>query len=60
MSGPRHDTDLTILFDRIQQDLQNAGRYEEYLANFNHVKQINPCWLLLSSHIPMSVCPATS
>lgn len=41
MSGPRHDTDLKILFERIRNDLITAGKFDEYQADYDHVEQIN-------------------
>jgi len=41
MSGPRKDTDLDILFNRIRSDLKNAGKFKEYQTDFDHVEQIN-------------------
>lgn len=41
LSGPRQDTDLKLLFDRIGADLKEAGKFEELQADFYQAYQIN-------------------
>ncbi|MGH8550864.1 MAG: class I SAM-dependent methyltransferase [Methylococcales bacterium] len=41
MSGPKADTDLEVLFRRIRSDLESAGTFREYQADYEHVEQIN-------------------
>lgn len=41
MSGPKADTHLEVLFRRIRSDLEAAGTFREYQADFEHVEQIN-------------------
>ncbi len=41
MSGPRDDTDLDILFQRIHGDLVKAGKFEDCRGAYEHVEQIN-------------------
>ncbi len=41
LSGPREDTNLQVLFDRIEKDLREDGKFEELQADYNQVYQIN-------------------
>ncbi len=41
LSGPRKDTKLPVLFDRIAKDLKENGTFEELQADYNQAYQIN-------------------
>ena len=41
LSGPRKDTSLPVLFDRIHKDLEEMGKLQELEADYRHVLQIN-------------------
>jgi ubiquinone/menaquinone biosynthesis C-methylase UbiE len=41
LSGPRKDTKLKVLFDRIKRELKDAGVYEEVEADYKRVLEIN-------------------
>jgi len=41
LSGPRKDTKLQVLFDRILKDLKERGKFEEVEADYRHVWEIN-------------------
>jgi ubiquinone/menaquinone biosynthesis C-methylase UbiE len=41
LTGPRKDTKLRILFDRIEKDLKNNGKFDELEADYRRVREIN-------------------
>ena len=41
VSGPKRDTDLTILFARIKKDIEDAGRWQELAGDFTRMEEIN-------------------
>ncbi len=41
ISGPKKDTDLDALFDRIKSDLKAVGLYDKLKRDFDHVLAIN-------------------
>jgi ubiquinone/menaquinone biosynthesis C-methylase UbiE len=41
LSGPRNDTNLEVLFDRIAKELKDAGTFAELEADYKQVLQIN-------------------
>jgi ubiquinone/menaquinone biosynthesis C-methylase UbiE/PAS domain-containing protein len=41
LSGPRQDTNLKLLFDRIGADLKETGKFEELQADYYQAYQIN-------------------
>jgi ubiquinone/menaquinone biosynthesis C-methylase UbiE len=41
LSGPRQDTNLKVLFDRIAMDLKEDGKFEELQADYYQAYQIN-------------------
>jgi ubiquinone/menaquinone biosynthesis C-methylase UbiE len=41
LSGPRKDTNLQILFDRIMKELKEAQKFTELEADYRHIVQIN-------------------
>jgi ubiquinone/menaquinone biosynthesis C-methylase UbiE len=41
LSGPRQDTDLDVLFNRIEKDLRKMGRFDELKADYEQAYQIN-------------------
>ena len=41
LSGPRKDTKLKVLFERIESDLKEAGKFASLKNEFQHVWQIN-------------------
>lgn len=41
LSGPRKDTKLQVLFDRILKDLKESGKFDELEADYRHVWEIN-------------------
>ncbi len=49
-SGPRHNTDLDILFKRIRADLETAGKFMDYQDDYERVEQINKLRLRTMLH----------
>jgi ubiquinone/menaquinone biosynthesis C-methylase UbiE len=41
ISGPRKDTNLDVLFDRIERDLRSRGMFDELKDRFEHVYNMN-------------------
>jgi ubiquinone/menaquinone biosynthesis C-methylase UbiE/PAS domain-containing protein len=41
LSGPRKDTNLHILFERIMKELKEAQKFDELEADYRHIMQIN-------------------
>ena len=41
LSGPRKDTNLKVLFERIESDLKKSGKFSALKNEFQHVWQIN-------------------
>lgn len=41
MSGPRKDTKVDVLFDRIEKELRDAKKFEELETDFRHALEIN-------------------
>jgi ubiquinone/menaquinone biosynthesis C-methylase UbiE len=41
LSGPRKDTKLPILFERIRKDLKDANKFEELEPDFRRILEIN-------------------
>jgi SAM-dependent methyltransferase len=41
LSGPRKDTDLQLLFDRIMQDLKDAEKFEQLEADYWQIRRLN-------------------
>lgn len=41
LSGPRKDSQIEVLFDRIKTDLISKGKFEELKDEYNHVWNIN-------------------
>jgi ubiquinone/menaquinone biosynthesis C-methylase UbiE len=41
LSGPRQDTKVPVLFDRIMKDLKDANKFAEVETDYRHVQQIN-------------------
>jgi ubiquinone/menaquinone biosynthesis C-methylase UbiE len=41
ISGPKKDTNLDVLFEQIQQDLEQRMVFDKVKTEFNHVKAIN-------------------
>jgi ubiquinone/menaquinone biosynthesis C-methylase UbiE len=41
LSGPRQDTNLKVLFDQIEKDLKDVGKFDELQADYNQVYQTN-------------------
>lgn len=49
-SGPKHDTNLDILFKRIRSDLEDSGKYTEFRDDYERVEQINKLRLRAMLH----------
>ena len=41
LSGPRKDSNLPLLFNRILKDLKRSGKFQELESDYRHVLQIN-------------------
>jgi ubiquinone/menaquinone biosynthesis C-methylase UbiE len=41
ISEPRQDTSLEVLFERINRDLQESGKYQEFETDYLRVREIN-------------------
>lgn len=50
LSGPRSDTSLKVLFEKIEEDLQDQGEFERLKEDFYHVKEINDLRLMPLLH----------